>query len=448
MIRMKGDGTQGWDLIVVGGGIVGCSAAYYAARSGLRVLLVERETPGAAQSGRNLGFVRQQGRDFRELPLAMASMKLWKGIEAELGRKVGWFQGGNVALAVSEAVEASQAEWQAQARDFGLNTRILTASEVADRVPLLAHDAGVRSAMYTASDGRAEPGRATRAFFEAAVEQGVTVSLGATVSGIETSAGAVTGIRVGDRVHRAAAVLCAAGAGSGRLLHSVGIDLPQERIRATVARTSPCPERPLDPCVSAPLTGIRQDSRGAFVISVAGGEYDLRLDSWHYMRLYAQARKDNPGAAKVNFLAPLQRLFLRPYEPPLADIPPTRDHVMPEPQRVAQALGEFRQYFPALADLEVEAVWAGVIDTLPDMVPVMGPVEGLPGLLVATGFSGHGFGPGPMSGKIMAELAGGRPSPMDLTELSPMRFQRIADRSRGKTAAGRAGALPGGPPAT
>ncbi|MGQ3366525.1 NAD(P)/FAD-dependent oxidoreductase, partial [Rhizobium oryzihabitans] len=85
-----------WDLIVIGGGIVGCSAAFYAARSGLRVLLVERDTPGSAQSGRNLGFVRQQGRDFRELPLAMASLRLWNGLEKDIGRSVGWFRGGNI----------------------------------------------------------------------------------------------------------------------------------------------------------------------------------------------------------------------------------------------------------------------------------------------------------------------------------------------------------------
>ncbi|MBV0893080.1 FAD-binding oxidoreductase [Paracoccus sp. Z118] len=433
---MRRNSSPRWDLIVVGGGIVGCSAAYHAARQGQRVLLLERETPGAAQSGRNLGFVRQQNRDFRELPLAMASIELWKGIEAELGRKMGWFQGGNVALAVDEATEASQAEWQARARDYGLDTRILSASEVADKVPLLSQGAGVRSAMYTASDGRAEPGRATRAFFEAAVERGASVSLGAAVSAIETSAGRVSGVRLGDLMHEATAVLCAAGAGSRRLLRSVGIDLPQELIRATVARTSPSPEQSVDPCVSAPLTGIRQDSRGSMVISVAGGEYDLRLDSWRYMRLYAQARKDNPDAARVNFLAPLQRLYRRPHVPPLADIPPTRDNVWPEPRRVAQALVEFRQYFPALADLPIEASWAGVIDTLPDMVPVLGGVEDLPGLLIATGFSGHGFGPGPMAGKIMAELAGGRSSSIDLTELSPMRLNHVQGQFRPMTDAG------------
>lgn len=412
-----------WDLIVIGAGIVGCSAAYHAARKGLRVLIVERETPGSAQSGRNLGFVRQQGRDFRELELAMASMKLWEGVETELGRKVGWFRGGNLALAVSDADLQRQEEWQARARGFGLDTQLLTAAQVMEKLPSLSRNAGVKGAMFTASDGRAEPGRATRAYFEAALERGASISLGATASRIDVSAGRVTGVWSGGRLHRARRVLCAAGAGSGRLLRAVGLDLPQERIRATVVRTVPRPELKLDPCVSGPLTGIRQDIRGAYLISVAGGEYDLRVDSWRYVRAYAPVRKSDPDVARINVWAPLQRLLRRGYQAPITDIAPTRDHVPPDQRRIGQALAEFGHLFPELARTPLETAWAGIIDTLPDVVPVLGPVEGVEGLLVATGFSGHGFGPGPMAGKIMAELAAGQALPLNLAELSPMRFR-------------------------
>ncbi|WP_210529571.1 NAD(P)/FAD-dependent oxidoreductase [Rubellimicrobium arenae] len=412
-----------WDLVVVGAGIVGCSAAYYAARAGLRVLLVERDAPGSAQSGRNLGFVRQQARDFAELDLMIGAMRLWEGLEAELGRPVGWRQGGNVALLLTEADLVSRRDWHQRGREeFGLDTRMLSADETFDLLPHLARDRGVLGAMYTPSDGRAEPARATRAFFEAALEHGASVSLGQPVSRIDVSAGHVSGVWAGDRFHRADVVLCAAGAGSAQLLRGAGLDLPQERIRATVVRTAPRPGLRLDPCVSGPQTGIRQDVNGAFVVSVAGGEYDVRPDSWRHMRWYAPTRKANPDAARINYLAPLQHLLPRGGEAPLTDIPPTRDAVRPEERRARQALAEFGQLFPALADLPAETCWAGIIDTLPDLVPVLGPVDDVGGLLVATGFSGHGFGPGPMAGKAMAALAAGQPSPADLTRLSPMRF--------------------------
>lgn len=414
-----------WDLVVIGAGIVGGAAAYYAAKAGLRVLVVERDTPGSAQSGRNLGFVRQQARDFAELDLMIGARRLWEGIEAELGRSVGWRQGGNVSLALSEADLASRREWQRRGREaFGLDTRMLSADETFALLPYLARDRGVIGAMHTPSDGRAEPARATRAFHEAALELGVTASLGEPASGIDVSAGQVSGVWVGNRFHRAGVVLCAAGAGSAPLLRDAGLDLPQERIRATVVRTARRPEVRLDACVSGPLTGIRQDANGAFVLSVAGGEYDLRPDSWRHMRHYAPTRAANPDAARVDYLAPLRRLLPGGDAAPLADIPPTRDRVRPEPRRAREALAEFGQLFPALADLPAETTWAGVIDTLPDLVPALGPVEGVDGLLVATGFSGHGFGPGPMAGMAMAELAVGRPSPVDLAGLSPMRFRK------------------------
>lgn len=432
---MIGGKTQDWDLIIVGGGIVGCSAAYYAARSGMRVLMVERDTPGSAQSGRNLGFVRQQGRDFRELALAMEAQKIWEGVEAELGRRVGWLQGGYFALAFSDADLAQQSDWQAQARDFGLDTKLLTVDQVTSRLPLLAPSAGAKGAMFTASDGRAEPARATRAFFEAALDLGISVCMGVPVSRIDVSAGRATGVWVKDNFYRSNTVVCAAGTGSGRLLRAVGLDLPQERIRATVVCTEPKPELRLDACVSGQFTGIRQNSEGAFVISVAGGEYDVRPDSWRYMRWYAATRKASPDAARINYWAPLQNLLPWRYKAPLADIPPTRDAVTPAAFRAEQAVSELGRYFPALADVRVQTSWAGIIDTLPDLVPAIGHVDKIEGLLVATGFSGHGFAPGPMAGKIMAELAAGRLSPVDLSGLSPMRFrspcQLVSERLSG-----------------
>ncbi|WP_245413524.1 NAD(P)/FAD-dependent oxidoreductase [Mangrovicella endophytica] len=417
-----------WDLIVVGGGIVGCAAALYAARMGMACLIVERDMIGSAQSGRNLGFVRQQARDFRELPLMIAATRLWEGLEAELGRSIGWHQGGNVSLAMSEVELASRREWQYRGSgEFGLDTRMLSAVETYNLLPHLTPDSGIVGAMYTPSDGRAEPARATRAIFEAALQLGASVSLGTGVSRIDVSAGQVTGVWIGGTLHRARTVAVAAGAGSAALLRRVGLDLPQERIRATVARTARRPER-MPQCVSGPTTGIRQDADGAFVISVAGGEYDVRPDSWRHMRWYAATRRENPEAAKINYLAPLQRLWPHRGQAPLADIPPSRDRLRPESQRAEQARQEFGRLFPAFAEVPLQTIWAGEIDTLPDVVPAIGPVSGVEGLLVATGFSGHGFGPGPMAGCVLANLAAGRDAGVDLTGLSPDRFRGGAPR--------------------
>lgn len=418
--------SRDWDVIVIGAGIVGCSAAYYAAQNGMRVLVMERDAPGSAQSGRNLGFIRQQNRDFRELPLMKGALAIWAGIEAEFGRGVGWQQGGNLSLAFSEADLVSRRNWQKRAaEEFGLDTRMLSAAETYALVPQLATDRGVVGAIYTPSDGKAEPARATRAFFDAALAAGATFAFGEPVTRIDLSAGRVSGVQVRERLYRAATVIVAAGAGSALLLRKAGLDLPQEFIRATVARTAGSDQR-IPACISGRETGIRQDLNGAYVISVAGGEYDLRLDSWRHKRWYDATRKTSPDAARIDYLAPLKQLLPRKTTSPLADFPPSRDNAHPEPFRVEQARREFARLFPVLADLPIETSWAGIIDVMPDVVPVLGAVEGLPGMLVGTGFSGHGFGPGPMAGKVLSALAAGRQSPVDISSLSPMRFQ---DRS-------------------
>lgn len=438
MARISREAKQ-WDLIVVGAGIVGCAAALYAARYGMRVLIIDRDTPGSGQSGRNLGFVRQQGRDFVEVPLALAASRLWQAAEKDLGRDVGWFQGGNLVLAVTEEDVARQTAWQAQAVSYGLDTVLLTAAQIADRLPLLKPGANVRGGMFTASDGRAEPGRATRAFFDAAVEAGVQVMLGNPVTLLEQCAGRISGVWTGKHLHRSGNVLCAAGTGSERLLRRAGYHLPQERIRATVARTRRRPDVHLAPCVSLPLTGLRQDVNGAFVLSIAGGEYDVRMDSWRYMRAYKCTRKKNPDAARINYWAPLQG-FLPERTSPLADIPPTSERVVAESSRIDQAIAELRQFLPVIAEVPVETCWAGIIDTLPDLVPVLGAVSGLEGLLVATGFSGHGFGLGPMAGKVIAELVAGRCPPVDVSGLSPDRFG--PPKSAGRAANGCRAIIP------
>jgi len=153
------------------------------------------------------------------------------------------------------------------------------------------------------------------------------------------------------------------------------------------------------------------------------------MDSWRYMRTYKSTRKENPNAARLNYWAPLQCILPARYSATIADIPPTSERVIPEKRRIDQALAELREYLPAIAELTVETSWAGIIDTLPDVIPVVGSVDGLNGLLVATGFSGHGFGLGPMAGKVIAELAAGHPTPVEVSGLSPNRF-RSAELSK------------------
>ena len=167
------------DVVVVGAGIVGCATAYFLARRGARVVVVERGPVPGEQSRKNWGFVRQQGRDPLELPLVVEANRLWQGLERELNADIEWVQGGNLALAADESRMARFETWLPLAREFGLPTRLLRARDLDAVVPGLA--GGWVGGMHTPGDGHADPEKTTDAFARAAVAHGATLHLDCAV---------------------------------------------------------------------------------------------------------------------------------------------------------------------------------------------------------------------------------------------------------------------------
>ena len=225
------------DVVVVGAGIVGCATAYFLARRGARVAVVERGSVPGEQSRKNWGFVRQQGRDPVELPLVVEANRMWQGLERELGADIEWVRGGNLALAADESRLARFEAWLPVAREFGLDTRLLRARNLDAVVPGLA--GGWLGGLHTPGDGHADPEKTTDAFARAAVAHGATLHLDCAVQGVTALAGAVAGVVTEQGEIRAPVVVCAAGAWSSRLTRTLGLDFPQRWVRGTVARTTP-----------------------------------------------------------------------------------------------------------------------------------------------------------------------------------------------------------------
>ena len=155
------------DVVVIGAGIIGTSTAYFLAERGMKVLLCEKGRVAGEQSCRNWGWVRQQGRDWAELPIMMESNRIWRGLAATTGEKdLEFTPSGCLYLAESESEMAKYDSWHGVAKQHQLDTRLLTADEVAALVP----DISGRwlGGMLTASDGRAEPFVAVPALARAA----------------------------------------------------------------------------------------------------------------------------------------------------------------------------------------------------------------------------------------------------------------------------------------
>ncbi len=416
------------DVVIVGGGIVGCSAAWFLARRGVAVVLCEKGRIAGEQSGRNWGWVRQQGRSPVELALMMRSLAIWKGFATELGADVGFHQGGCLYLAATDQELAGHAEWLPVAREHGLDTRVLSAHELAE--VLVGGRERWRGALYTASDGRAEPGRAAPAIARAARRAGAAVFTQCAVRGIELAGGRVSRVVTEHGAISCPAVVCAAGAWTSLFCRSLGIDVPQLRVKGTVARTAPAPQILAGEAYSQRVAIRRRADGGYTVAHGAAIEHEITPASFRFAWKFLPAMRQERGAVRVRLrmgreffdeLAAGSRWDLdrtSPFE--------RRRVLAPAPS--AKILGETRaalaQRFPEIAGAPFVETWGGMIETSPDVLPVISPVGALPGFHVATGFSGHGFGIGPGAGELVADMVTGR---ADAARLAPFRLSRFFD---------------------
>lgn len=416
------------DVIVIGGGIVGLSTAYYLARRGMRVILLEKGRLGWEQSSRNWGFVRQQGRDPAELPMSALSNRIWRGLSEELGADVEWVQGGNLALARDTDDLDRYAEGARAARAVGIDTRVLTADEVRALFP--EFQGPVTGGLYTASDGQADPLKATLAFAKGARDAGADLREHCAVNAILSHDGRVRGVLTDAGELRADAIVCAAGSHSSFLGRTVGLRLPQRSMRATVAATTPVP--PLTKLgVWASGLGFRQARDGSVILgraSAGTAEHDLTLESLRHLRLFLPIFLRNRDLFRLRIGRPLVRDVLRHVPGTAAARRPFAHLVDQEPaanpHTVQSSLAMFHRYFPHCATAGIARSWAGMIEATPDLLPVLGEVQACRGFFFATGFSGHGFGLGPGAAHCLAELiATGRSA----LEVRAMRYERFAE---------------------
>lgn len=424
--EVRGDASlpDAVDLVVIGGGIIGCSAALWASEQGLRVALVEKGRIAGEQSGRNWGWVRRMGRAAAEYPLGIESLKLWQNLNARTGRDTGFRRSGIVYAARTAAERAWLDQVAADAQRFGLAVKRL------DRAGLAAAFPGARltdtDGLMTADDGRAEPSLAAPALAEAARDAGAVILTNCAVRGLDTKAGRVSAVVTEQGVIRCDGAILAAGVWSRLFCANLGIDLPQVRVRSSVLRTAPAPGGP-DMALGNGRFGIRPRADGGYTIARRGRApvqltRDLLLQSPRFARGLVRNRREIAvtvdGSLMQDLRTPRRWQTDRPG-------PFEQDRVLdPDPQgrTLARALRDVVRAFPALSGVPVVESWGGIIDVTPDGVPVIDEAPGLPGLVIATGFSGHGFGLGPGAGQLAAEIATGAAT---LVDPVPFRFARF-----------------------
>ena len=414
------------EVVVIGGGVIGVTTALFLARAGLPVLLLEKGRVAAEQSSRNWGWVRVQGRDPAEIPIAQEAQALWPTLAAEVDIDIGLTQGGVAYLAKDAAEMARHEAWREAAAPFGVSTQLLDTDGTARLLP----DAARRwaGAMWTPTDMRAEPFVTVPALARLAVKAGAVIREGQAVRGLDLEAGRVAGvIAEGGRV-KAGAVVLAGGAWSALFLRRHGVALPQLSVRATVVRTAPTPDVFAGGAVDHRLA-FRRRADGGYTLAPEGAhDFYIGPDAFRALPKYLAGLVQDPFGTALRPAAP--KHFPDAWTTPRrwaddAVSPFERMRVLnPAPNRTfaRRILRDFNATFPGLGGVGEAQSWAGMIDVLPDAVPVVDAVAALPGLTLATGMSGHGFGIGPAFGRIVADLVQGRPAGHDLTRFRLGRF--------------------------
>ncbi|MCC6073684.1 NAD(P)/FAD-dependent oxidoreductase, partial [Pseudomonas sp. GCM10022188] len=270
------------DVAIIGGGIVGVCTAYWLAARGIAVTLLEKGEIAAEQSSRNWGWCRSMGRDLAEIPLALASLRLWDDWQATLGEDTGFVRTGIWYACENPRQLAEQAAWLRGASAFGAEARLVEGNELRHLQPEGAR-AGWSGALFAPHDGRAEPQLATTAIARAARRLGARIFTRCAVRGVTTAGGRVASVVTERGELPCTSVVLAGGAWSSLLCKSLGIRLPQLKVIASVLRTPPMPGGP-EQALGASRYAFRKRADGGYTIAQRTANLaPITPDSFRYL---------------------------------------------------------------------------------------------------------------------------------------------------------------------
>lgn len=367
------------DVIVIGGGVIGCATAYYLTKKGCSVLVLEgSDHIGNGGSSRNGGGVRQSGRDPRELPLAMYGIKnLWPTLSEELEVDCEYHQDGNLRLGKTpKHLEILQGLTD-RAVACGLDVKMIDGDEVRRINPYLSNE--VIGASWCPTDGHANPLTTTLGYYKTARKLGAHFITGEKVVELRKVRGILKQVVTANgNIYEADTIVLAAGLASRAIAGTIGIDIPMQSalLEALVTEAEPKMFDQMLGTAEADFYG-HQTKHGSFVFGGSSG-----LEGFN---------KDNgtPICSSITASCICRGIM---------------------------------KYFPILEDAKIVRIWAGWMDLCADKVPVISKVEEVPGLVLACGFSGHGFGIAPAVGEQLARLIVDGTTDVDLT---PLRYDRF-----------------------
>lgn len=371
------------DIVIIGGGVMGASAAYHLARRGAgRVVLLERDSFfGSGATGRCAGGIRHQFSTSVNIELSLHSIRMLHRFEEEPGQAIDLRLYGYLILLSTEEQMATFRQSVALQNSHGVASRILSVDEIAQRVPLLNLE-GIIGASFYEGDGTADPSGVVQGYASGARAHGAQLFNDVEVTGIVVQGGAVKDVQTTQGSISTPVVVNAAGPWAGLIGRMAGVELPIVPELQQIAVTGELPELPPD---------------FPFVIDFAQRLY-----------FHREGRGLLTGQSMVGR-------------------PPTYEQVVDQ-EWTLQHIGNAIERLPLLEKAGLMTQWAGLYENTPDAHPIIGPA-GVDGFYVVAGFSGHGFMHGPIAGLLLAEqILDGQAHTVDISALAWERFSGQVSR--------------------
>ena len=366
------------DIVVIGGGVSGLSSAYFLARAGKDVVVVEKGTVGGEASGRNGGMISERIDEPALIPMGVESVRLWETLHDELGYPTEFIQQGRLQVAVSEEEMGELFSERDQALRHGVSVDLLDPWEIRDMIPGLSER--TLGGMFSPNAGHANPQRSVQAFAWAFQDRGGRLYQNTVVTGIQVADGRVTSVETTAGTIVADVVVAAAGPQTALMAEMVGVHVPVAPARVEILATAP-----IEPLFKIALVGNglygRQAARGNLLFG--GGAHE-----WTDVGLTTEPSKPN---------TPLIRNIAR---------------------RLVELL-------PGVADVPVIRSWAGVVEQAPDYLPIIDILD-CPSNYVVVTASAHGFGISPATGKVVSDLVLHGESSIDISGLGLGRFSDVS----------------------
>lgn len=369
--------SQTTEVAIIGGGLVGCSAALFLRRQGVPVVLIEAARCGSKASGVNFGGVRRQGRAVIQMPMAMRAHAIWQEIRSLIGTDGEYVRNGHLKLARTASDLSELEKYKDATRDFGMGLQILGRAQLAQRYGWLG--SSMTGASFCPDDGSANPRLVSAAFGWAALQAGAVICEDAPVNDVAHDGREfIVQSHIGEV--RAKHLINAAGAWAGHFAALFGEPVPESTIHPQMLVTEPVPQ----------FMSVNIGMQG-------GGFYARQVARGNIVLGGGRARADQAGYAR------------------------------PERTSMTTLLDRAVEVIPHLCGVHVIRFWSGVEGELPDNNPVIGLSTTTPKLYHAFGLCGAGFQVAPAIGEALADLIVKGESSFSL---EPFRIERFARNIR------------------